>query len=376
MKKIGIITYYYNSINYGGVLQAYALVKALEKNNVVVEQISYNSIGVQINNKGNNSVKYSIKKAIKHLIATYLNYILKNRYKSFCRFRDEIPHTPKVYDDSNISIISEYYDIYITGSDQVWNTTWYRPTFFLDFVPKNKKKVSYAASIGKKDLSEKESEIFKSSLKNYSAISVREQDSVNLLSSLTNGEVEWVLDPTLLLDKSDWDRIAPAPLVNKKYVFCYFIGDGYKERKLAKKYAKEHDLCLVVLSHPAGFNYSDLGFGDKKMYDAGPADFVSLIKCAEYIFTDSFHACVFSSIYHKQFFVFPRNGKKAMGNRIYSLLSLFDCVDHFCDTDEKQRMEYISNLQLISYKDLNKYIEMKNRSLRFINEKILNNTFK
>lgn len=376
MNKIGIITYYYNSINYGGVLQAYALVKVLEKNNVVVEQISYDSIGEKINEKGNNSIKYNIKQAIKKTIAAYLNFMLKKRYESFYRFRDEIPHTPKVYNDSNIVEISRYYDIYITGSDQVWNTTWYRPAFFLEFVPEDKKKVSYAASIGKKELTENESDIFKSALTGFSAISVREQDSVSLLSSMINMKTEWVLDPTLVLDKSDWDNLASRPIVKKQYIFCYFIGDGYKERKLAKRFAKEHNLCLVVLSHPAGFNYSDLGFGDKKMYDAGPADFISLIKYADYIFTDSFHACVFSSIYHKQFFVFPRNGKKAMGNRIYSLLSLFNCVDHFCDTDEKQCMEYITNLQLISYKDLDKYDDMKNRSLRFIKEKILNATLK
>ena len=88
----------------------------------------------------------------------------------------------------------------------------------------------------------------------------------------------------------------------------------------------------------------DEKFGDVKLYDVSPGEFVSLIKYSDCVFTDSFHACVFSNIYEKNFFVFPRSGADKMSNRITSLISLFHNQERFCDSSEKQSMEYINSI--------------------------------
>ena len=186
---------------------------------------------------------------------------------------------------------------------------------------------------------------------------------------LIDKEVEWVLDPTLLLTKKDWDSILSDVhnnLPSKPYVLCYFLGNDIRDRILARKFAKERKLCLAVISHPAGFNSNDLCFGEKKLFDTGPKEFINLIKNADYVFTDSFHASVFSLIYNKQFFVFPRLGKEDMSNRIYSLLALFNCMDYFLDTKEKKTIEYINSLSSITYEDLSKFETLKKKSLSFI----------
>lgn len=374
MKNIAIITYYYKSINYGGVLQSYALqyyIKKLNKDNNV-EQISYNYLSNNISKDIHFSIKRNIKNLIKDFINIYINRVLNIRYYKFEKFRNDITHSEIVYTDDTINLISNSYDVYVTGSDQVWNTLWYHSAFFLDFVDVPQKKVSYAASIGNTCITDTEKKIFENNLKNFKAISVREKDSIELLKAFYDKNIEFVLDPTLLMDISDWNSILPEFKNKKKYVFSYFIGDEIHVRKIAKKFAKSKGLILINLPHAAGFNISDLNFGDKKMFDAGPLDFVNLIKNAEYIFTDSFHACVFSIIYEKNFYVYPRSGKKAMGNRIYSLLKLFDCIEYFCDTDEKKNLHYLNTIDKAEIKiNKTKYIDLKNISTNFIVNNIL-----
>lgn len=364
-KKIGIVTYYYDSINYGGVLQAYALTQKIDSLGYNVEQICYKK--ENDDKVSNKKYLYLIKKFIKKIIILWCYLKMSRRYNRFKKFRDEIPHSMNVYTDNNIENTIKDYDIFVTGSDQVWNLTWFCPAFFLEFVSKNKKKLSYAASLGRMVLAEEEKNFFKKVLVNYSAISVREKDAVELLKNQTSLKIEHVLDPTLLLKKEEWDKISNEYTIEKPYLFCYFIGEDRVIRKLAKKYAKKYNLKLVVLPHPAGFNFTDINFGDIKTFDAGPKEFISLIKNADYIMTDSFHACVFSTIYQKEFFAFQRNGKKEMSSRIYSLLNLFEAENHFCDMENKLNIKYIENLERIDYtKDKNKFDKIYKKSIDYL----------
>lgn len=366
-KRIGILTYYYESINYGGVLQSYALPRVLKKLGYVSEQICYTKEKEPIRNY---NLFRLLKLLIKKCIYYFLNIKLKDRYNKFKIFRKSVPHSSLIYTDKNIDKSLKYYDIFITGSDQVWNLTWYCPAFFLNFVPLGTKKLSYGASLGRTKLSSEEKSFFRKNLVNYSAISVRELDAVNLLESEINIKIEHVLDPTLLLTKEEWDEICSERLVKGKYLFCYFIGDNSEIRKIAKKYAKIHNLKLVVLPHAMGFTFSDCFWGDLKMYDIGPSEFISLIKYADYIMTDSFHGCVFSCIYKKQFNVFQRSNKKNMSSRIYSLLSLYNVKERFCDSVEKQDINYIETLSEIKYEKNIEFDTLYDKSIKYLQKNL------
>ena len=276
--RLGIITHYYNSKNYGGMLQAYALVKVLRDLGYDAEQICYLV--------ESNSTKKSLKSCVKSLINMVIKKKLDRRKKAFKQFEISIPHSKKVYSERDIEQSVVLYDAFITGSDQVWNFKWYISSYFLTFVPSRKKKIAYAASMGTNSLSEEESIRLKEHIKDYTAISLRESDSADFVQTLTSLPVQTTLDPTLLLDLDDWKSISDHKIIKERYLFCYFLGRDKRIRILAKKFAKQHNLEIVTLPNlQQHLEINDLGFGQHRLYDVNPGGFVSLIRNADYVFT-------------------------------------------------------------------------------------------
>lgn len=344
MKKIGIITMYYKSKNYGGVLQAYALAEYLKDKGFDIEQICYKETAENTLQSTKISFRARFSGFAQKILMLSINKGIEERNKKFDAFTENIPHSNDVYTDDNISNANKIYDTFITGSDQVWNPIYYNPTYFLDFAKSDKKCLSYAASIANGKLSDEQREIFKKHFEKYTAISLRENDA-EVIQELTNIPVKWVLDPTMLLTKEEWDKVCAPKMINEKYLFCYFLGRNEEERQIATEFAKKNHLKLVTIPHLMGyFERSDKGFGDEQILSASPADFVSLIKNAEFVFTDSFHATSFSNIYEKEYFVFQRAGFKGMSLRIYSVCSLFGTQSRFLDTVEKQNVQYIEKI--------------------------------
>lgn len=380
MKHVGILTHFYKTHNYGGSLQSYALCEFLRELGADAEQISY-----VMNSSRPPAKKITIGKAKKAFHPVKLCRYLLLRAGSFF-FRKGIAqrkkavehfnntksrHSEQVY-TADILNTCTYYDTYIVGSDQVWNPDWYEMAFFLDFVPEGKRKFSYAASLGKKQLTTEQQEVFREKLADFAAVSVREQDAIGLLQELSPVPVVQTLDPTLLLTREQWDEVSSERLIPKKYIFTYFLGADINQRKVATAFAKKKGLPIVTLPFLEGsFRTSDVFFGDKKLYDVSPADFISLIKHAEYVLTDSFHACVFSSIYQKEHFAFQRLGHAGMGGRLYSLTKLFHSEDHFCDSPEKTSLRYIENLTPIDYSQpVPEFLEMLEFSKKFLFENL------
>lgn len=358
MKKTGILTYYYQTHNYGGMLQSYALPLFLKKNNILAEQICY----VRTDEWAFTKVDYSSVKKPRFLMRVKNRLLspkydkeilpkLKKRNENFSKFEKCIPHGDIVYNLTTISKSNEIYNSFIVGSDQIWNFRCFNPSFFGEFVSEEKDIISYAASTGKFEFTDKEITYLKDVLEKFKAISVREKDLTDTFSTLINEkEIESVVDPTLLLEQEDWDKITCDNLIKEKYLFCYFLGSDVRLRKLAHKYAKKHRLQVVTIPFAnQNFNSADFGFGDICLYDAGPSEFVTLIKHAECVFTDSFHATVFSLIYQKQFFVFDRVEHKGMSSRLYSLTELFECTEQFCDSDDKFDIKYLSSISKMDY---------------------------
>lgn len=402
MKKlrIGIVTHYYNSVNYGGNLQAYALCEMLKKLGVESEQLAlldWKDECYRLDLAEDN--KLDIKERIArfrelnwetkfHKIYTILyKKIYFNKIKiinqnisqyhkvTFENFNQNIiSHSDVLYTMETLPHSIETYDVFITGSDQVWNPRWYYAPFFLDFVPPEKMKISYAASISQEVLTREQEKVYASHLCSFDAISVREEQAIDTVKKLVNKDkcVECHLDPTLLLSKDDWDEITAPSVVEGKYIFCYFLGGSVLQRNTVRKYARKKELKIVTIPYLNGsFRLCDEHFGDIQLFDIGPDKFLSLIQHAEFVFTDSFHATVFSGIYERQYVTFQRDGAKGMGARIYTLTELYETEERFCDTDEKTTLEYIENLIPIDYiRKLEKLEQKRKESIDFLVENL------
>ena len=381
--EAGIISLFYKSVNYGGILQAYALTKFLNQlDGVDACQICYERETERISAKRIikvfNIVKLCCyaKGKINSMLTKKSRQCVENsiakKYRPFQLFAEKnISKTSNIYNQHTISACLNNFDAFVVGSDQVWNVKFYDEVYRLEFVSKEKYKMSYAAGVSSAVLTKEHQNKFRDSLKSFSAISVREKAAVDTLSPLTNLQVEWVLDPTLLLSLADWDNICSKKRINEKYVFCYFLGKLSLSNKKIIEFARSKGLKVVSMPYLAWTSKRDSDFGDYKIYDATPPDFISLIKHAEYIFTDSFHASVFSHIYKRNFFVFNRKGFKAMNDRIYSLTNLFYTGDRFCDSKEKCSLDYIESLPPVDYdREFPKFEAMKEKSINFLKENL------
>lgn len=308
MSKIAIITLA-DFNNYGNRLQNYALEKVLtDIGNEVSSIVSYRP----------NLLKEAIKLVVKNNSILFKEKVLRiRRLKKFLAFDKRYVNTCAINSDSFGSLQEKDYDCFFVGSDQVWNPDWANYTYekmFLRFCP-SQKRISYAASFGVDRIPEKWVKKYKVGLSEFNFLSVRERNAVGIVKSLTGRKCDVVLDPTLLLNKCDWDTVKRIPERAHKndYILTYFLGEkpGSLNDKLLKYASLYH--CRVI-------NLLDL---NDDAYLAGPDDFVGLISNAKLILTDSFHATVFSIIYERPFVVYNRLGIGAkMGSRIDSLLEM------------------------------------------------------
>lgn len=381
--KIGILTHYYKSVNYGGNLQAYALCEFLNSiDGIHAEQICYDMASYQSKGKlKKNRVPFT-RRVCLYLKRTveYINFKRRNlqeynkwaeRNSNFELFSKSIPHSCKVIKSDDYNKIKGDYDVLIVGSDQVWHPNYLSDVFLLNF-DFNIIKISYAASMSQGSIPIELQERLKSSLGLFDAISVRE---ISLQKELAKLGIKsaLVLDPTLLLEPSRWEHEVKCPISKTNYIFCYFLSNNKKERELVREFADKKGLKIVAIGYLNGMiTKKDNAYFDESCTEAGPREFLSLIKNASYIFTDSFHAVVFSLIFKKNFFVFNRAGENAMGTRIESILSLFNMTERFCDSKEKLTLNYIDSLHSIDYnKDFPKFEAMKVESIKFIEDNLI-----
>ena len=382
MKRIGITTMYTDSTNYGGLLQAYALCKRFEQMGYAAEQIRFRDgqrAGAERRKEAlrTNSLPEIIRLARISLNVRYRAFLKKmfqnedlaQRKQAFAAFRDSIPHSDEIYESDAMEQAENNYDYFAAGSDQIWFPGGYEPAYYLEFVH-NKPKFSYAASMAVDDLTEKEKLQYKERLKDFIGVSVREKSGIHALEGVSPVPVQQVLDPTMLLSAEQWDEVCADRLIPEDYIFCYYLGDDVEARELTNAFAARMGLKIVTLPYLLGeYRKCDSNFGDVQLYDVSPNRFLSLIKHASFVFTDSFHASVFSIIYRKKFFVFTRKGHANMTSRIVSLLNLVGGQDSFCDTEEKQTLDYLlQNADVPSVRDDRPLTEMREKSNRYLTE--------
>lgn len=317
MIKIGTITFHC-SYNYGSALQTYALKTFLEKNmtySVSVINFVYEIDFCQYR-------LFRIRKYLKHpwyfLLDIYFFKENKRRKQSFEMFAERYFNlTDKRYYNSNdMKELNQKFDVFICGSDQIWNldcTQGVEPAYFLKFADKNKLKIAYAPSLAHVKFAKNYDEDLKEAIKDIDYISVREKSTLPLIQSLTEKKIEVVLDPTLLLDAEDYNSIVGKQSINEKYIFVYMLEYNASLVNYCNDFAKKHNIKVVYIA-----NKKFSGLKGENAFGVGPDMFLEYIKNAEYVVTNSFHATVFSIIFNKKFITFTT---KKSSSRMVDLLN-------------------------------------------------------
>jgi len=295
VNKVGIITNYANT-NYGSILQSYALQQALKSLGIRCENIQWS-----VNKKP--SLLYRTARAGYRIIADSLS-APRRRVERFKQFRQKyIQESKKSYSSiEELAVTNTIYDAFICGSDQIWAPNQFHERYYLGFAGDDKLKIAYAPSIGLPKIPETLAPRMADLIKRIDHLSIREEEGARIVKSLTGRNAEVVLDPTLLLNKNEWLKVAADMPQRKKYILCYFLGENNRHRKAAESWSKKTGLPLVVLP----FRDIDFKWGNIRIADAGPDIFLSLVDGAQWILTDSYHGMIFSIIMNKPFSVFMR----------------------------------------------------------------------
>lgn len=307
MKDIKILTFH-NAENYGATLQAYALKETLKKLNTNPSFVNYISNDILKDYKLIRT--NSFKSFFSSLWFFKRNLKRKNSFKKYInKYLDG--NSKKYYNKEDIERDVKEGEIYIAGSDQIFNpvlTNGLSDVYTLNFGKdiSDVKRVVYGASIGNEELLEKHKDDFYNKLQSVDLLSVREESVIAPLSNITNREVEKVLDPTLLLEKEDWDKLIlenkATSLKNKKYILVYTLFENDEITKIANYLSEKTGLKIVHFRKYNAYN-NEL----TSLYSKGPVDFSNAFKNAEYIVTNSFHGLVFSIIFERKFYaVMPK----------------------------------------------------------------------
>ena len=351
MKKVGIVSCYFKN-NYGSILQAFATQEVL--NGLGLENETF-SIDKNVDFKNGKRKFYKSQifnfsfiisklgmvwlKIYKKLNKT-LGKNIKEREEKFDEFRKEFNLTKQFYTYKELNETSSNYSSIIVGSDQLWLPVNVVADYYtLNWAKEDVNKVSYATSFGVSKIPNKYEDLYRNFLNRLNYISVREESACKIIKELINKEPKFVCDPTILLTKQEWLEIQQQePIINEKYIFCYFLGKNIEHRKFAERLKKQTGYKIVSINHCDEYvKYSDK-FADIIPYDVGPKEFLNLIRNASYVCTDSFHGTVFSLINNVKFFTFERykskNNKISTNSRIYSLLKTMDLEDRIFKGNE------------------------------------------
>lgn len=367
MAKVELITLH-RVKNYGSVLQAYATQEILKNNGYEVEIIDYypkrytkHGMLLRIKNQNKYLKKSLLIRTISRIII-FPSYLLRfNTFNKFIKKHLNLSkNVYKNYDELKKNLPDS--EIFVTGSDQVWNSDWndgIDECLFLNFT-NIKYKIAYAASFGKSKLDDWEKEITKELLSKYNSISLRENSGVKICEELGINNSINVLDPTLLLTADEWRKISSNKYKNEDYILVYNLNRSKKIDNYAKQLSKKTGLKVKYLSYQLHEFYRN-----GKMYcNPKVSDFLALIDNAKYVISDSFHATAFSLIFNKEFIiVYPDK----FSTRLQNILKLLDLEDRVAKDDKN--LEMVN--KKINYKEVNKKISMeRDQSLKWLTNSI------
>ncbi|CAL2103435.1 PS_pyruv_trans domain-containing protein [Tenacibaculum sp. 190130A14a] len=352
--------------NHGASLQEYALLKYLKSLGHDAETIDYTpdylSNHHNFFNVANPKYDKFLIKWLYLLAKLPQRLTLLKRKKAFDEFENTyIPFTKKNYTD-NTELKNDLpdADAFICGSDQIWNSFFQNgkdPAFYLNFVPDNKLKISYAASFAIDEIEDDLKPFVKENVERLNNISVRESSGLKILEGLDVKNAQQVLDPVFLLSPEEWKESFVTP-IEEKYIFVYDCDSNPNIKKITEYTAKKHGLKIFTVN-------DNVTYSDKNFYLEGPKTFLSLINSAEYVISNSFHAVAFSLLFNKTFFVVDRSEK--INTRMRDIMSYVGLSDfHLAEHEYKS----FDNLE-IDYADVKERIRVKVlESQKFLKESL------
>ena len=372
--KTGILTFHW-TINYGGILQAYALQQIVKGLGSEVEFINYE-------NSREILKSMSFKRKIIHHVWEIFARIFFGRLKReklTDQFRRKYLEIAEKKCKNLIELSSlPNYDVYIIGSDQVWNPDLtHNPNVYLLSFVDDVTKIAYAASFGKASIDNKYYALYSKELKKFDKISVREEDALPLLHEMDIDRATVVLDPTLLLSKEDWFKIETPRIVKTDYILCYYMptSDGSVERSIRAVAHKLKKISGYKIINIGKKEYEKIKFYENNYFNTGPAEFVSLVHYARYIITNSFHGTAFALKMNIPFYsVINLSVEKEnrLSNRIECLLEKFMCTERIIDSSSRSILNV--NAENFDFTNVNRIMqEQSAKSIEFLKDSLRRN---
>jgi len=381
VKKVAIASVHWKH-NHGSMLQSLALQKALFNMEIDNEIINMNGLHPEIRKNqmpfymrqmfNSSFIQAKMAKIKFELLYKKRVQDLDSRKQHFNDFESHYVLSQAYKSMREVNQACQNYSHVIVGSDQLWLPINIAGDYYtLNFVPDNIPKISYATSFGVADVPKRDYEKYQQFLKRIQHLSVREESGQALIKKLTGQEAKVTCDPTLLFDENGWETlitrkevITDAP---EKYILCYFLGGNKAHRNFVKTLKQQTGLPIVAMIHMEEYHPIDNHFADYAITNAGPCEFINLIRNADYICTDSFHGTIFSLIHHKKFWVFKRhNDSSAMSTntRIDSLLGRLNLQNRYLTGSEN--VEKVLH-QEIDYGMINTYLSShREKSMQFL----------
>lgn len=353
--RVGILTFQ-NTTNYGAMFQAYALQTFINQY-CACEILNYTNSTLkdryEINPFKAKSIKDFVKKSL-HYKENKKNMLIFDEFK-----RRKLNISDEEYNENNIAKADLKYDLFIAGSDQVWNfkLTNYDRNYFLTFASNKAKRNSYAASLGVSKLNESDEQFLKELITQQNNISVRENEGKNLINDVISEKeknmINVNIDPVFLLSLKDWDKlIGNVNVTYNNYLFIYEVAYIPEILEFAKKIAKDKNLKILYVSA-----------SNKKLSGAitlkniTPLQFLKYIKNAEIIITSSFHGMAFSVIFNKIFYYGIPKNKANFGSRLNNLAKVLKL-------ESRNYINYSQDINFIDYNKVNNKIAAERRKAK------------
>lgn len=363
--KIGILTFH-SALNVGAVLQAYCLQEYLLRSGCEVEFIDYQPTKERL------SLRNFVGRGLGQTFQKWEDLYYTFYYQQNGRF-NRVLNCGQTRYRTHVELKSNppKCELYIAGSDQIWNFGFSRrfdEAYFLEFGDYEVKRIAFAASIGQNVIPDELREIFSENLKRFDRISVREKSSVKLISELANEgqEVEQICDPTFLLSKSQFQVIEEAPEVDEQFVVSYILPHYEMGQDLidAVHFVKNtFSSPLINLRNPN--TCQRLGRSFDKVVT--PQRWLGYFKNAKFTICCSFHAVVFSLICHRNFIVIS----PYENNRILSLLDEVGLSERCVYAFDRKKIENIIGAE-INWATVDTYFAReRERSVQFLQEAIV-----
>ncbi|WP_299583622.1 polysaccharide pyruvyl transferase family protein [uncultured Sunxiuqinia sp.] len=384
MTKIGIITVSRTN-NYGAELQAFALQRKLVNMGFDAEIIDYlyfkhpkyrwskgakPIIQFSLKHRVKEFVLYRIVSPVFDLFGPVVSRSLRIRKRNFELFHKRFTSFSSTYRSYRELYEAKMdYDIYMVGSDQVWNpaTGTSLEPYFLTFASSEKRKVSYASSFGVSEIESAYRKDYERLINNLDLISVREEQGVELVEELADRESIRVLDPTLLLDRKEWCKYeSPIPIEEKKVILIYQLSPSETIIELANQLHEKTGFPIIRICKGPLFQEKNEKITNVR--DAGPSEFLFLFNRAAYVITNSFHGTAFSVNFGIPFFV-VLSRKKKNNSRLESFLELVGLKNRILFEDNTQ--EAIPLLEPIDYELVHEKLKNEqSKSLDFLTKSI------